>query len=74
MKAFEWIYEGLYYAVAGSGKITAGVAPTITLLLFAILYFSIMLDVGLFDPLAVMMIKWAKGDPMKITIASAVIT
>ncbi|MGT2949142.1 CitMHS family transporter [Streptococcus devriesei] len=74
LKAFEWIYEGLYYAVAGSGKITTGVAPTITLLLFAILYFSVMLDVGLFDPLAVMMIKWAKGDPMKITIASAVIT
>lgn len=74
LDAFEWIYEGLYYMVAEGGKITSGVAPTITLLLFAILYFSVMLDVGLFDPLAVYMIKWAKGDPMKITIASALIT
>ncbi|EHI75444.1 CitMHS family transporter [Streptococcus tangpeifui] len=74
LKTFEWVYQGLYYAVGSGGKITTGVAPTITLLLFAILYFSVMLDVGLFDPLAVMMIKWAKGDPMKIMVAAAVIT
>lgn len=74
LDAFKWIFEGLYFKAGDAGKITAGVAPTITLLLFAILYFSVMLDVGLFDPLAVYMIKWAKGDPMKITIASALIT
>ncbi|CAM4220913.1 citrate:proton symporter [Streptococcus penaeicida] len=74
LDAFQWIFEGLYFKPGDAGKITAGVAPTITLLLFAILYFSVMLDAGLFDPLAVYMIKWAKGDPMKITIASALIT
>ena len=74
LDAFQWIFEGLYFKSGDAGKITSGVAPTITLLLFAILYFSVMLDAGLFDPLAVYMIKWAKGDPMKITIASALIT
>lgn len=74
LDTFEWIFQGLYYSINDAGKVSSGVAPTITLLLFAILYFSVMLDAGLFDPLAVAMIKWAKGDPMKITIASAVIT
>ena len=35
------------------------------MLLFAILYFSIMLDAGLFDPIT-KMIYFAKGDPMKV--------
>ncbi|GGC79100.1 CitMHS family transporter [Enterococcus wangshanyuanii] len=73
LNVFEWIYEGLYYQVAG-GKVKSGVAPTITLLLFAILYFSIMLDVGLFDPLSKVLIKWAKGDPLRLCVATAVIS
>lgn len=43
------------------------------MLLFAILYFSIMLDVGLFDPVTKRMIQFAKGDPMKVLIATAVV-
>lgn len=74
LEVFDWIYQGLYFDVAADGKITTGVAPTITLLLFAILYFSVMLDVGLFDPLAVKMIRWAKGDPMRICVATGVIS
>ncbi len=43
------------------------------MLLFAILYFSIMLDAGLFDPITKKMIRFAKGDPMKVLIATAVV-
>ncbi|WP_086313656.1 citrate transporter [Enterococcus sp. 7F3_DIV0205] len=43
------------------------------MLLFAILYFSIMLDAGLFDPITKKMIHIAKGDPMKVLIATAVV-
>lgn len=73
LNVFDWIYEGLYYQVVGDG-IKSGVAPTITLLLFAILYFSIMLDVGLFDPLSKVLIKWAKGDPLRLCLATAAIS
>lgn len=48
-------------------------AKTGIMLLFAILYFSIMLDAGLFDPITEKMIRFAKGDPMKVLIATAVV-
>ena len=51
-----------------------GISTTSTtgiMLLFAILYFSIMLDAGLFDPITKKMIHFAKGDPMKVLIATA---
>ncbi|MBO1140177.1 citrate transporter [Enterococcus avium] len=53
-----------------------GISTTSTtgiMLLFAILYFSIMLDAGLFDPITKKMIHFAKGDPMKVLIATAVV-
>ena len=43
------------------------------MLLFAIFYFSIMLDAGLFDPITKKMIYFAKGDPMKVLMATAVV-
>lgn len=43
------------------------------MLLFAILYFSIMLDAGLFDPITKKMIEMAKGDPMKVLMATAIV-
>lgn len=43
------------------------------MLLFAILYFSIMLDAGLFDPVTEKMILFAKGDPMKVLMATAIV-
>jgi CitMHS family citrate-Mg2+:H+ or citrate-Ca2+:H+ symporter len=49
------------------------VAPTAILLLFAILYFGIMLDTGLFDPLTSKIIQLAKGDPLKIIVGTAVL-
>ena len=43
------------------------------MLLFAILYFALMLNAGLFDPVTKAMIRFAKGDPMKILVATAVV-
>ncbi|MDO4432468.1 MAG: citrate:proton symporter [Aerococcaceae bacterium] len=48
-------------------------AKTGIMLLFAILYFSLMLDAGLFDPITERMIRFAKGDPMKVLMATAVV-
>lgn len=48
-------------------------AKTGIMLLFAILYFSTMLDAGLFDPITEKMIRFAKGDPMKVLIATAIV-
>ncbi|EHI74515.1 Mg2+/citrate transporter [Streptococcus criceti] len=48
-------------------------AKTGIMLLFAILYFSIMLDAGLFDPITERMIRFAKGDPLKVLVATAVV-
>ncbi|MDJ1467801.1 CitMHS family transporter [Xanthocytophaga flava] len=50
------------------------VAPTGILLMFAVLYFSIMLDVGLFDPVIALIIRYAQGDPLKIIMGTAVLT
>ena len=43
------------------------------MLLFAILYFSIMLDAGMFDPITKKMIIFAKGDPMRVLMATAIV-
>lgn len=48
-------------------------ANTGIMLLFAILYFSIMLDTGLFDPITNKMIRFAKGDPMRVLMATAIV-
>ena len=50
-----------------------GTAETGVMLLFAILYFSLMLDSGLFDPITNKMIRYAKGDPMKVLVATAIV-
>lgn len=50
------------------------VAPVAVMIAFAILYFSLMVDVGLFDPIIRTVLRWAGGDPMKITVGTAVVT
>jgi CitMHS family citrate-Mg2+:H+ or citrate-Ca2+:H+ symporter len=52
----------------------SSVSSTGIMLIFAILYFSIMLDAGMFDPITSKMIHFAKGDPMKILIATAIVS
>jgi CitMHS family citrate-Mg2+:H+ or citrate-Ca2+:H+ symporter len=58
------------------GMMLAGlkeVAPSAALLLFAILFFGILIDAGLFDPLINKMMKFVKGDPVKIAIGTSII-
>ncbi|MDO9377040.1 MAG: citrate:proton symporter [Ferruginibacter sp.] len=50
------------------------VAPTGILLMFAVLYFATMLDAGLFDPVILLIIRWVKGDPLKVILGTAVLT
>ena len=50
------------------------VAPTGILLVFAVLYFALMIDTGLFDPVITGIIRLAKGDPLKIIIGTALLT
>ncbi|MED1607622.1 citrate:proton symporter [Cytobacillus kochii] len=47
------------------------VSPTAALLLFAILYFGVMIDAGLFDPFIRRLLAIVKGDPVKIAIGTA---
>lgn len=50
-----------------------GVAPTGIMILFAILYFGLMIDAGLFDPLVGFILRIVKGDPLKIAIGTAIL-
>lgn len=50
------------------------VAPTGVLLMFAVLYFATMLDAGLFDPIIDGIIRYVKGDPLKVIVGTAVLT
>jgi CitMHS family citrate-Mg2+:H+ or citrate-Ca2+:H+ symporter len=50
-----------------------GTALTGIMLLFAIFYFAIMLDAGLFDPVTNFVIRLAKGDPVKVLLGTAVV-
>ncbi|MGI5499861.1 CitMHS family transporter [Lentzea sp. CA-135723] len=49
------------------------VAPTAILLLFAILYFGVMMDAKLFDPVSRAIIRVSKGDPVRICVGTAVL-
>jgi CitMHS family citrate-Mg2+:H+ or citrate-Ca2+:H+ symporter len=42
------------------------IAPTAAMLMFAILYFGIMIDVGLFDPVVKLVVRIVHGDPVRI--------
>lgn len=48
-------------------------APTAVTLVFAVLYFSIMTDAGLFDPLVRGAVRFAHGDPQKVALATAAV-
>jgi len=50
------------------------VAPTGILLFFAVLYFAVMLDTGLFDPVIRLIIRQVKGDPLKVVMGTALLT
>ncbi|MFD3929102.1 CitMHS family transporter [Streptomyces sp. NPDC058614] len=48
-------------------------APTAAMLMFAIVYFGVMIDVGLFDPIVRGILKFCKADPLRIVVGTAVL-
>ncbi|WP_410655048.1 CitMHS family transporter [Amycolatopsis sp. lyj-112] len=56
------------------GKGLTTVAPVAIMITFAVLYFCLMSDAGLFDPAVRRIVRWAKGDPLKIVVGTAVLT
>lgn len=50
------------------------IALTGVMLIFAILYFSLMIDTGLFEPLVNVILKYVKDSPVKTTIGTVVLT
>jgi CitMHS family citrate-Mg2+:H+ or citrate-Ca2+:H+ symporter len=46
-------------------------APTGVMLMFAILYFGVMIDAGLFEPFVQWILRIVHGDPMKIVVGTA---
>lgn len=45
-------------------------APTGVMLMFAILYFGLMTDTGLFDPVVRRLVRLAHGDPVKVSLGT----
>jgi len=49
------------------------IAPTAVMLMFAILYFGVMIDAGLFDPLVRLILRVVGDDPARILVGTAVL-
>ncbi len=59
-----------------SDMITDGIkdlAPTAAMLFFAIIFFGIMIDVGLFDPVVRLVIRAVRDDPARLVVGTAVL-
>ncbi|MED4114645.1 CitMHS family transporter [Priestia megaterium] len=50
------------------------VAPTGIMIVFAVLYFGLMIDTGLFNPMISKMLRLVKGDPLKVVVGTAIVT
>ncbi len=71
---FVWIKEGVFFKLDKEAvKVSWGVISPGMTILFSILYFDIMLGVGLFDPVASFFIKRAKGDPLKVLVSTVMV-
>lgn len=74
LSVLTWVKNGVFYTVNPQTKaVKMGVMSGLVLILFAILYFGVMLKAGLFDPLCIYFIKKAKGDPLKIALATVMV-
>ncbi|GGT17163.1 CitMHS family transporter [Streptomyces griseoviridis] len=51
----------------------SSLAPTAAMLMFAIVYFGVMIDVGLFDPVVRAILRFCKADPMRIVVGTALL-
>ncbi len=49
------------------------IAPTGVMLMFAILYFAIMIDAGLFEPIVTVLVRIVAGDPVRVVVGTAVL-
>ncbi|WP_097027372.1 CitMHS family transporter [Clostridium peptidivorans] len=58
------------FALAG----IKSVSTTAVMLLFAIIFFGMMINVGLFDPLVNVIVKFVKGDPLKVLVGTAILS
>lgn len=72
----------LFAVVGGFGGAAVGnmmiegirvLAPTGVMLMFAILYFGVMIDAGLFDPVVRCILRVVGGDPLKVVVGTAVL-
>ncbi|MGW7081154.1 CitMHS family transporter [Streptomyces sp. NPDC054866] len=57
------------YVLEGVGNL----APTAAMLMFAIVYFGVMIDVGLFDPIVRGILRFCKADPVRIVVGTALL-
>ncbi|MEU9603617.1 CitMHS family transporter [Streptomyces sp. NPDC048057] len=57
------------YVIEGVGNL----APTAAMLMFAIVYFGVMIDVGLFDPIVRGILRFCKADPMRVVVGTALL-
>lgn len=57
------------YVLEGVGNL----APTAAMLMFAIVYFGVMIDVGLFDPIVRGILRFCRADPLRIVVGTAVL-
>lgn len=48
-------------------------APTGVMLVFAILFFGLMIDVGLFDPMITAIVRVVHGDPVRVLVGTAIL-
>lgn len=74
LNVFNWIKNGVFYTQnATTGKVSMGVISPAIIILFAVMFFGVMLYAGLFDPLSLYFIKKAKGDPLKVAMATVLV-
>lgn len=57
------------YVLKGVGDL----APTAAMLMFAIIYFGVMIDVGLFDPVVRAILRFCKADPVRVVVGTALL-
>src|SRR5690606_10275839 len=57
------------YVIAG----VVALAPTAAMLMFAIVYFGVMIDVGLFAPIVRGILRFCRADPMRIVVGTALL-
>ncbi|MEX5637447.1 CitMHS family transporter [Parafrankia sp. FMc2] len=48
-------------------------APTAAMLMFAIIYFGVMIDVGLFDPIVRGILRFCRADPLRVVLGTALL-